>query len=286
MSPREWDAASYHRLSNQQHEWGRKVLARLPVRGDETIIDAGCGTCRVTTELALLVPRGRILAVDLSENMLRQAQEFLATSSDDPQPGQNQAAVARPRPENRKSEIRNRKCPIHLFCSDLAALPFRETADGIFSTAALHWVRDHDRMFREFFVALKPGGWLEAQCGGGPNLLRLRQRAEALMSREPYAPFFAGWQPPQFYADERSTVERLRRAGFTNIAVWVHPAGFSINNVDDYRQYLATVTLHQHIARIPNAGLREHFVDELTQQALADPELHLDYWRMNIHARK
>jgi trans-aconitate 2-methyltransferase len=262
MAAREWDAASYHRLSGRQHEWGRQVLARLSLRGDETILDAGCGTCRVTAELAPLVPRGRILAVDLSENMLRQAREFLRR-----QDGPDRA-------------------PIHLLCATLAALPCGEVADGVFSTAALHWVRDHDRMFREFFAVLKPGGWLEAQCGGGPNLLRLRQRAEALMAREPYAPFFAGWQPPQFYADERDTAARLRNTGFTNIAVWVHPAGFAIESVEDYRQYLATVTLHQHLARITDAALQERFLDELTAQAVADPELHLDYWRMNIHARK
>jgi trans-aconitate 2-methyltransferase len=271
MPTREWDAVSYHRLSNRQHEWGQKVLARLALRGDETIIDAGCGTCRVTSELAGLIPRGRVLAVDLSENMLVKARGYLSSA----EAGGNQ-----------KSIITNQKSPIHLICADLAALPFREIADGIFSTAAFHWVKDHDRLFQNLHIALKPGGWLEAQCGGGPNLLRLRQRAEVLMSRAPFAPYFAGWQPPQFYADQQSTEQRLRAAGFLGIAVWVHPAGFAIDNADEYRQYLATVTLHQHVARITEPALRERFLDELTNQALADPELHLDYWRMNIHARK
>src|SRR4051812_14505741 len=75
---REWDATSYHRLSNPQYHWGRRVLARIAPRGDETVIDAGCGTARLTAELATLFPRGRILAVDLSENMLRQARAYVA----------------------------------------------------------------------------------------------------------------------------------------------------------------------------------------------------------------
>src|SRR5689334_7159126 len=74
---REWDATSYHRLSNPQYNWGRRVLARVAPRGDEIVIDAGCGTARLTAELAMLVPRGRVLAVDLSENMLRQARTYV-----------------------------------------------------------------------------------------------------------------------------------------------------------------------------------------------------------------
>lgn len=274
MLTREWDASSYHRLSDHQYEWGRKVLARLSLRGDEIVVDAGCGTCRITAELATLIPRGHVFAVDLSENMLRKGREFLEHNNRERHLEREPSSPSPP------------PAPVHLICADLAALPFRASVDVIFSTAAFHWVKDHDRLFQSLFVALKPGGWLEAQCGGGPNLKRLRQRAEALMSHAPFARFFAGWHPPQFYADEHTTAARLRSAGFTSMAVWLEPAGFSIDNVPDYRQYLATVTLHQHVARIADPDLRERFLDELTNQALADPELHLDYWRMNLRGRK
>ncbi len=255
---REWDAGSYHRLSGHQYEWGQRVLARLSLRGDETVIDAGCGTGRLTAELAALIPRGRVLAVDLSQNMLLKARESLA-------------------------ETRTR---LHLICADLAALPFTTCADGVFSTAAFHWVKDHHRLFQSLFASLKPGGWLLAQCGGGPNLVRMRQRAVALASQPPFAHFFAGWSEPWEYADERTTAARLRAAGFADIVTWLHPAGFSIDSADEYRQYLATVTLHAHVARITDPELREKFLDEMVRQALADPEFHLDYWRLNIQARK
>jgi trans-aconitate 2-methyltransferase len=193
-------------------------------------------------------------------------------------------------PPNRRTPTAEQSCagiaPIHLICADLAALPFHQSLDGIFSTAAFHWVKDHERLFRSLFLALKPGGWLEAQCGGGPNLARLRKHASVLMSREPYARYFAGWEPPQFYADEVSTAARLRNAGFVDVATSVEPAGFSLGNVPDYRQYLATVTFHQHIARITDAALRERFLDDMTEQALAEKELHLGYWRLNIRGRK
>jgi trans-aconitate 2-methyltransferase len=274
---REWDAASYHRLSNPQYDWGLRVMARISPRGDETIIDAGCGTGRLTAGLAALLPRGRVLAVDLSQNMLRQARAYMKEVG----PGEravsgalNDAAVALGR------------AGIHLVCADLAALPFNAVADGIFSTAALHWVGDHDALFRSLFAALKPGGWLVAQCGGGPNLLHLRRRAEELMQSPEFSGYFRGWNPPQFYATAEETAARLRRTGFGDVATWLHREDVNFSDARTYRDFLATVTLHAHTARILDPALRGRFLDLLTEQALSDPVLFLDYWRLNIHARR
>ena len=62
---REWNASVYHRVSNPQLEWGLPVLARLPLTGDEVVLDVGCGTGRLTDRLAERLPRGRVAAVDL-----------------------------------------------------------------------------------------------------------------------------------------------------------------------------------------------------------------------------
>jgi trans-aconitate methyltransferase len=257
MHTREWDASTYHRLSNHQAQWGQKVLQRLFLRGDETVVDAGCGSGRVTAELARLLPQGRIIAVDLSEQMLHKAAENLAS-----------AASTR----------------VDLLCADLAALPLRNAADGIFSTAAFHWVRDHDRLFRALFLALNPGGWLEAQCGGGPNIAGVRRRAGVVMAKPEFARYFASWREPWTFPDEQTATERLRQAGFTEIRAWTEPAGFAMPTPEDYRQYLITVTLHQHLARVPDPAVRERFLDQVVE--LAQPELYFDYWRLNLHARK
>lgn len=258
---REWNAEAYHRLSEPQYAWGRRVLERLSLRGDETVLDAGCGTARLTAELAAMVPRGRVLAVDLSVNMLRQARDTFAVAS----------------------PVRAR---MHVVCADSAALPFNGAADGVFSTASFHWVLDHDALFRSIFAALKPGGWLIAQCGGGPNLLAMRRRAEALMKSPEFAPYFVGWRPAQNYQDDRATAARLRNTGFRDVATWLHREDVTFANAATYREFLETVTLHADLARIPDQGLRDRFLDALTEQALADPQLGLDYWRLNIYARK
>ena len=258
---REWDAASYHRLSDPQYGWGRRVLERISPRGDETVIDAGCGTARLTVELAALIPRGQIFAVDLSENMLQKAR---ATTS----------------------EAGPKRAPISFVCADVTALPFREVADGIFSTATFHWVGDHDALFQSLFAALKPGGWLIAQCGGGPNLLRLRQRTDEVMNSPEFQEYFRGWNPPQNYQNAEATAARLRKAGFSDVATWLHNQDTRFNDAKTYQDFLATVTCHTHIDRIPDPGLRHEFISRIVVLAQQEPQLHLDYWRLNIQARK
>jgi trans-aconitate methyltransferase len=287
---REWDASSYHRLSDPQFNWGRRVLSRLSLRGDETVIDAGCGTARLTVELAALLPRGRVVAVDLSENMLHQARAYITQECHPERVGGSEraagVAASTPPPSRRTPMCAAAPAPIRLVCADLAALPFEEIADGIFSTAAFHWVGDHDALFRSLFTALKPGGWLVAQCGGGPNLLRLRQRTEVAMQLPEFSEYFRGWTPPQVYYEDRETAARLRRAGFSDVATWLNGEDVRFPDSAVYREFLATVTLHAHLNRIAAPALRDRFLDRIIALAQQEPNLHLDYWRLNLHARK
>jgi trans-aconitate 2-methyltransferase len=256
--PAEWDAASYHRLSAPQYSWGVQVVERLRLGGGETVMDAGCGTGRLTALLLERLPRGRVLAVDLSQNMLEEARARL-----------------KPRFAGRVEFVR----------SDLASLPFGEAFDGVFSTAAFHWVPEHPRLFRGLYESLKPGGWLVAQCGGGSNIARLMRRASVLMASEPYATYFSGWKDTKVFADDATTAERLRAAGFTGVETGLESAPTSLAGADEFREFLTTVNMHSHLARLPDGPLRRRFVEELTEQAAADdPPYSLDYCRLNIRA--
>jgi len=240
---REWNAADYHRISGPQVSWGRKVLARMQLRGDEILMDAGCGTGRLTGELLKSLPRGRVVGVDLSQNMLAEAREYLASDFC----GQFWLVVA-----------------------DLQDLPFAGIFDGIFSTAAFHWVLDHDRLFRSLFRALKPGGWLCAQCGGGANLARLRRRADDLAATVKYARYFAGFSEPWTYNNAEIAATLLRHAGFVDIETSLEPAPTMLQDLPKYSEFLSTVILRQHLERIPDADSRTEFVAALASQAAAD----------------
>jgi trans-aconitate methyltransferase len=261
MRATEWNSGSYHRLSDHQFAWGLKVLARAEnlIHGNETVMDAGCGTGRVTFELLRCLPRGRVVAVDLSRNMLLGAGESLRTRYD---------------------------AHVRFVRADLQRLPFQAAFDGIFSTAAFHWVPDHRRLFCELYAALKPGGWLVAQCGGGPNLKRLREIAADVIAEKPFSRFFQGWSEPWEFAAPAATVQRLRRAGFVDAEAWLESAAFSLPDFETYREYFATVTLHQHAEQITDPELRERFLNEVARRAINEPGFKLDYWRLNIQAEK
>jgi trans-aconitate 2-methyltransferase len=257
---REWNAALYHQISAPQVSWGKKVLARVSLRGDETVLDAGCGTGRLTRDLLEALPRGRVVALDLSQNMIDQARAFL------------------------ESDFASH---VEFICCDVLNLPFGEEFDGIFSTASFHWVQDHERLFRELYRALRPGGWLCAQCGGGPNIARLLGRVQVLLATKPYAEIFAGFQFPWEFADADTAAARLRAAGFEQVETSVEEAPTTFDSAEDFRRFVESVIMHRHLERIPTLELRQNFMAELTRQAAADdPPFLLDYWRLNLQGRK
>lgn len=256
----EWNATAYHKVSGPQTNWGHKVLARLAVSGDERAIDAGCGSGRLTAALMERLPRGRLVAIDRSRNMLVTARANL-----------------RPVFGSRVSFVQ----------VSLPDLPFDNAADLVFSTATFHWVKDHAALFDGIFGALRRGGRLHAQCGGGPNLARAHELAERLMHAPPFAPYFTEWPGPWEFADAGVTAARLRSAGFADIETSVEEAPTTLATEADYREFVATVIYHPHLERLPSAAQKDAFIDRVTELSAAeDPPFTLDYWRLNMAARK
>ena len=73
-----WDARTYDQVSRLvQYRWGQQVLKWRKWRGDEIVIDAGCGSGLLTKQLAKKVPRGKVYAVDIDSNMIKQAKNNL-----------------------------------------------------------------------------------------------------------------------------------------------------------------------------------------------------------------
>jgi trans-aconitate 2-methyltransferase len=256
----EWNATQYHKVSGPQVGWGRKVLSRLSVLGDERVVDAGCGTGRLTAELMERLPRGRLLAIDQSWNMLVTARTNL-----------------RPRFGDRVSFAQ----------VALPALPMREWADLVFSTATFHWIADHEALFAGIFTALRPGGRLFAQCGGGPNLRRAHELSEMVMQRETFAPFFRDWPAPWNFPYAEESHRRLTAAGFVDVVTSLEEAPTTLADEEAYREFVTTVIYHPHLARLPEGRLRAEFLDAVTLLASReDPPFTLDYWRLNLEGKK
>lgn len=258
---REWDSEAYHRLSDPQLGWALKVVDKLDLlhlRGNEHILDAGCGTGRVTSAILRKFPNSRVTAVDASENMVRQAQDTLEEFS-------TRVSVER---------------------WDLLDLPYDNEFDVVFSTAVFHWIKHHDRLFDALFRVLKGGGALLAQCGGAPNLLKLRDRIQRVTETEKFRTYFANWSRVWEYPGPELTINRLERAGFQSVSSSLEAAPVSFENASRYRDFLVAMILHPYFERLP-AELTTEFSDILVTQAEQDhPPFVLDYWRLNLQGRK
>ena len=249
-APRDWDAESYDRVSDPQVEMARPVLARMALRGDETVLDAGCGSGRVTKLLLERLPRGRVVAVDAAPSMVERARAEL--------------------PRDRVTVLE----------ADLAELVVAEPVELVFSTAVFHWVPDHERLFARLHAALRRGGRLVAQCGGKGNVERFHAAAREDAEQEPFAAYLAGWSGPWNFASPEDTAHRLAAAGFRDVEVWTEPHPV----VPRYsEEYLRTVCLGHHLEQLPRE-LRDAYVAAVAERC--GQPLEIDYVRLNIEARR
>src|SRR3954468_17881204 len=245
---RSWDGAAYDRLSTPMEEMGREVMDRCELRGDETVLDAGCGSGRLTERLIDRVPDGRVVGVDVSASMIGAARKRLGADAD-------------------------------LRVADLVGLDLGgETVDVVFSTATFHWIADHDALFGSLRRALRPGGRLVAQCGGAGNIALVHAAARQAGEDPPFRPHFEGWHGPWNFGTPEETERSLKDAGFTDVRCWlaerpVHP--------DDPREYLRTINLGAHLERLP-PDLHESFLDAVLARLGERPTI--DYVRLNIDA--
>jgi trans-aconitate 2-methyltransferase len=244
---RDWDAATYDRVSDPQFKWALEQLERLPLNGDEVLLDAGCGTGRVTAELARRVPDGRVYGVDVAPSMVEHAQRALRERAT-------------------------------ILCQDLIELELPEPVDVAFSNATFHWIKDHDALFAAIHRALRRGGRLHAQCGGFGNIDSFRKTADEIAAREPFAQYFVGWQRPWNYATDEETAARLERAGFEQVRCWLEPK--PVTPPDPVR-FVQTVCLVRHLDPLP-ADLKRPFIDCVLAEAVKP--LVLAYVRLNMSA--
>ncbi len=248
---RGWDADAYHRVSGPQVAMSAAVLDRLELRGNETVLDAGCGSGRVTRLLLERLPQGRVIAVDADARMVARAREELGPDAD----------------------VRH---------ADLADLRLEEgeQVDAVFSNATFHWVADHDALFARLAAALRPGGRLSAQCGGEGNVAAMHETALAAAEDAGLAARFDGWPRPWNFASPEQTAQRLRRAGFEDVECWLQAWPVEPG---EPRVYLETVCLGPHLERL-GADEHDRFLDAVMSRLGERPTL--DYVRLNMVARR
>jgi trans-aconitate 2-methyltransferase len=249
VTQRGWDAATYDRVSDVQAAFARRVLDLLPLRGDETVLDAGCGSGRVTAMLLDRLPEGRVIGVDSSEAMIEHARAALGERAE-------------------------------LLVADLTELELDVPVDAVFSNAVFHWVLDHDRLFERLYGVLRPGGRLVAQCGGEGNLASFLSLVDDVAADPLFVSQFADFRRPTRFARAEETAERLRSVGFDPVRTSLEPSHVT---PEDPAAFLRTVVLGVHLERLPE-HLRDPFLHAVLERCGGPVEL--DYVRLNIDATR
>jgi trans-aconitate 2-methyltransferase len=243
---RDWDARTYDRISEPQTRWGTTVLDRLPLEGHERVLDAGCGSGRVTELLAERLPRGTVVALDGSAAMIDAARDRLARFGD----------------------------RIDFVVADLGRpLPIDGEVDAVLSTATFHWVPDHDALFANLATVTRPGGWLIAQCGGAGNIARVMATLATIGD---------GWTGPVHFETPLATTRRLDAAGYVDIECWLSDEPTRFEPGEPFETFLRTVVLGPHVDRLPEED-RDAFVRAVAD-SIGEPVI--DYVRLNITARR
>ncbi len=247
---RQWDGASYDRVSTPQARWGGAVLERLALRGDETVLDCGCGSGRVTEQLLARLPHGTVIALDASPSMLDQARRRLAFAG-----------------------ARVRFAQADLLQLSATTLGDDAPVDAVFSSATFHWITDHPRLFANIAAVLRGGGQLSAQCAAEGNIRRLLAVAQSVGLERTSA-----WE----YASADETHGRLEAAGFEDVQVWTHEEPTRFDDEAQLTDYLETVCFGEAVALMDERDRQQL----LHAVVAAMPEPVIDYVRLNMVGRR
>ncbi len=255
-----WDAATYDRIGTPMRRWAQQVIDDLHLRGDETVLDAGCGAGSVTLDLLAKLPSGRIYAVDASPEMI--------------------AALTRALDERGVTTV----VPVLASLTDFT-LP--EQVDAIFSNAVFHWIPDDAALFGALFRATKPGGRLRAQCGGYGNNAHVLASVAAVRERAPFAEHLTGFTDTKTYRTPERATASLERAGWHDVRASLFAAPIPFEREDDAALYVRTILLRDHVARLPE-DLRDAYAREVVRETVRrhGAPYTADYVRLDLWARR
>jgi trans-aconitate 2-methyltransferase len=255
-----WNAELYDRLNKPHRLWAQAILDELALNGDETVLDAGCGSGSVTFMLLERLPRGKIFAVDGSPEMIEKITSSIAERGD--------------------TNIE----PIH---ADLTNFTLPEPVDVIFSNAVFHWIDDDVGLFGSLFRAAKAGGRLRAQCGGGDNITKVMLAVDSVGARDPFAKYLAGIDEARNYRTPQSAVAALENVGWADVRADTIEAPVELPDPGEANAYLRTIIVRNHIRHLPDQN-HDAYISAIMDEFIErhGPPFTVDYVRLNLWATK
>lgn len=255
-----WDAEVYERIGRPMRRWAQRVIEDLALRGDETVLDAGCGSGSVTFDLLEKLPHGKIYAVDASAEMVESLAKQVAERG-----------------------IRN-VMPMQASLTDFT-LP--EPVDCVFSNAVFHWIPDDAALFGCLYRAAKPGGRLRAQCGGFGNNAEVLASVAKIRQDARFAQYLDGFADSKKYRTEAQATASLEAAGWRDVRARLWPERVPFDDPAEGALYVKTILLRDHIARLP-AELGDTYARAVVDETIArrGAPYAADYVRLDLWATR
>ncbi len=258
-----WNPADYAKNSTNQFAWAKELIPKLKLKGDEALLDIGCGDGKISAELSQALPKGKIVGVDNSAEMIKLANQSFP-----------------------KHDYPNLSFQV----MDAKELIFRGEFDVAFSNAALHWIANQKPVLHGVNLSLKAGGRLLFQMAGKGNAKDILGIIDELAPVQPWSKYLAGMQFPYGFFNTEEYENFLNDAGLTPIHLALFPRDMTFPNAEGLTGWVRTTWL-PYTQRIPQE-MRDGFVKEIvTRYLTAHPvdkagTIHLAMMRLEVEAMK
>ena len=259
MKSHEFDGEKYKKASKHQKEWGNAIISELKLSGDESILDLGCGDGVLTKQLSELVPSGKVLGIDGSEGMINTA-KIISSSN------------------------------LTFERMDINDIAFENEFDFIFSNAALHWIKEHDKLISNCYKALRQNGFIRFNFGGAGNCSNFIAVIKEVIKYEKYKDFFEDFEWPWYMPSVKEYDEKFSNSNFSDVEIWEENADRYFNNQDEMIKWIEQPSIVPFI-KLVDERLKNEFLYEVIKLMIertkqSDGRCFETFRRINVYASK
>lgn len=259
MGTFEFDGEKYKKASQHQKEWGNKLISSLQLKGDETILDLGCGDGTLTEQLSLLVPNGYVLGIDASAGMIKTAKQ------------------------NVHDNLRFEEM-------DINKMNFENEFNIVFSNAALHWIKDHKHLLENTYTALKSGGVTVWNFAADGNCKTFYTVMREKIKSDSYKTYFTDFEWPWFMPSQAEYENLVKDIGFSQFTITEENADRYFANADEMIKWIDQPSIVPFIKCVPDdvkTSFRNEVIEEMIERTLQpDGTCFETFRRLNVVLKK
>lgn len=254
-----WDAEKYDAVKAPQVDAGKELITLARVQEDDAVLDLGCGTGKLTIELARLTPKGRVVGIDPSQEMLDKAKDA----------------------STGMKNVRYVQAPAQ-------AMNFADEFDLVFSNSALQWIKEQEDVLRRIYRSLKPGGRIAIQAPAKNFCKEFFDYSQEAICRLDLKRFYTGWESPWRFLTKEEYEGLLRASGFEDRKVYYRDYRLHFVDTASVLAWWASAGLRPYLAPLPDDDqlrLKAVFAEQFEKNR-TDRGIEFDFRRIFAFAEK